>query len=332
MTDHVLQRVQLGKLGALLGEGGQAKVFHAPALTLPDAPGAVVFKQYREGHTPPHGLHRLVARRRDLGKATRDRLDGVAAWPLRVVQDNGAVCGVVLPLIPGSFFQSRILPGTGRTKRDVREVQNLFISPARARHVGMPEVSLAHRLLVCRDFASALHLLHRRELVVGDLNAKNALFRLDGRPSVMLVDCDAIRIVGEMPVVAALNAPDWDPPEGKVLSQATDRYKFGLFVLRCLSPGEQSSTSRDPRRADAVLDQDGRRLIRAALSASPGDRPTVQEWGYYLHYRVTGTRAGPVRSPSAMSAGQADSLPTPRHDSTPGWRRDPSTGAWRPVG
>lgn len=331
MTEHVLDRAQLGPLGDLLGEGGQAKIFRAPGLSLPDAPGPLVFKQYKQGHTPPHGLHALVARRRGLDPTKLARLDSLAAWPLRIVQEHDTVCGAVLPLIPDSYFQTRVLPGTGKRDRGPREIQNLFVDASLARHVGMPEVTLAQRLQVCRDFASALHLLHGLDLVVGDLNPKNALFRLDGRPSVMLLDCDSIRIKGSMAVVAQLNFPDWAPPEGAVLSQATDRYKFGLFVLRCLSPGPQASTWRDPRRADAALDEEGQGLLRAALGERPADRPTAQDWGFYLHWRVTGQRVAPPWVAGRAAAAVAPPA-QPQHDSTTGWQRDPVTGAWRPVG
>ena len=121
----------------------------------------------------------------------------------------------------------------------------------------MPVPTPTERLMICRDFAAALHLVHKNDLVVGDLSARNGLYRLDERPSVMLVDCDAIRVRGTMAAMAQLNSPDWDPPE-RPLTQSSDRYKFGLFVLRCLSTGAQMSTTRDLARADAALNAEGR--------------------------------------------------------------------------
>lgn len=330
--DLLLQRAELGDLGTLLGTGGQAKVYEAQQLSLPDAPGPLVVKLYRSGHAPPHGLRCLVAQRNRLKPAERARLDTLTAWPLRVIEDHGEACGVVLRLIPDSFFQTRVLPGTGRQARGPREVQNLFVDPTRARFLGVPEPTLAQRLLVCRDFASALHMLHRHEMVVGDLNAKNALFRLRDRPSVMLVDCDAIRIKGSMAVVRQLNAPDWEPPEGSLLSQATDLYKFGLFVLRCLSPGSGASTARDPRHAHATLDAEGRRLLRAALDGPPVDRPAARDWGHYLDWLLTGRRVAasfqPKRSAPPASAASAASA---AEEAITGWRRDPATGSWRAL-
>lgn len=308
---------ELGDLGRKLGEGAQARVFALPGLHLPDAPVPLVLKEYKPGQNPPQGLRRLVKARNTLDPAARARLDYCTAWPLRVVEDGGRVRGVVMPLIPQSFMQTRTLPGTGEQKTSAREVQNLLVPGDRARLVGMPVPTAEERLTICRDLAAALHLLHRHNLVFGDLNARNELFRLDQRPFVMLVDCDGIRIGGNAAVVTQLNAPDWDAPE-RWLTMSTDRYKFGLFVLRCLTPGEQASTTRDPTRCDTVLDPEGRRLLRAALSEKPADRPTAQTWGRYLQSVLTGR---PVTAVAAVT------VPPPRQTHN-GWVRDRATGQW----
>lgn len=315
MSQHVIGLDALGQLGAMIGSGGQAKVYRAPHVQLTDVPGPLVYKQYRPGHVPPHGLGSVVARRLRLDDVTRERLDRLAAWPVRVVEQHGEVCGVIMPLIPDGYFEERVLP-SGKPTRTLREVQHLFIDPARASRLGMPAPTSKQRVKVCRDLASAVHLLHRNDLVIGDMNAKNAVFRLAGEPCVMLVDCDAIRIKGAMAVVRQLNAPDWDPPED-TLSQATDLYKFGLFVLRCLGPGAQASVSRDPCRADAELTLDGRRLLRDALSVDPARRTTAQTWGRYFDELLAGTPAAARRNGPVVGA-----------TTTSGWKRDPVTKRW----
>lgn len=328
--DEVVARDQLGALGDLLGVGGQAKVYRAPALTLADAAGALVYKEYKPEHRPQKaGLLSLVAVRSGLDQAERTRLDRFSAWPLRVVEQGGEVLGVVLPLIPQRYFQGRVLPGTGAREENPREIQNLLIPPERARMVGMPVPTPVERLALCRQLAAAVHFVHRHDLVIGDLNAKNALFCVEQDVSVMLVDCDAIRRKGTVASRPQMNAPDWDPPE-RPLSQTTDRYKFGLFVLRCLGSGEQISTTRDPARADDALDAEGRALLRASLGAVPGQRPSVQRWGTYLHERVSGQQASLARPPVAPAAAAAK-IPVSRQpplSATPGWTRDPVSGRW----
>jgi DNA-binding helix-hairpin-helix protein with protein kinase domain len=285
MNDEI-HRHDLGDLGPQLGKGGQAVVYLAPALRLPDATGPLVYKEYRQNQVAPHGLHAIVAVRGRLTRRQRDRLDGLVAWPLRVVRDGTGIRGVVLPLIPDSFFQERVLP-SGKPSRDPRDIQYLFVDPSRAVRLGMPLMSLADRLAVCRDLALALALLHEYGVVFGDVNAKNVLFRKHPEPAVMLVDCDAARIKGSAPVVRQLSAPDWEPPEGSVLTQETDMYKFGLVILRVLTPGSQASTARDPNRVvDPLLDTEGRHLLHATLSPEPRTRPSAKTWRRYLALRL----------------------------------------------
>ncbi|MCT2588266.1 hypothetical protein [Actinophytocola gossypii] len=309
MTDE-LDRSAVGRLGPQLGSGGQAVVYLAPDLRLPDVSGTLVFKQYKGNQVSPNGLRAIVGVRSKLDPAGRTRLDSMAAWPARVVRDAGRICGVVLPLIPDTFFQERVLP-TGRHVRGAREVQNLFVDPALATRLGMPSLTPRQRFGVCRDLAGALALLHENGVVFGDVNAKNELYREHPEPTVMLVDCDAVRIRGSAPVVRQLSAPDWDPPEGAVLTQATDLYKLGLFVLRVLSPGPQASTARDPARLTGRLDAEGRDLVTAALGPVGSYRPTAAAWSGYFARRTS--PAPPDRTP------------------TSGWRRDPGSGRWVPA-
>lgn len=318
MTEEVVPASRLGALGGLLGSGGQGRVFDAPRLRLPDAVGPLVYKEYKTPLQSAYGLRRLVAVRNGLDPDRRQQLDQRAAWPLRVVEEAGRVRGVVMPRIPDSYFQERRLPGTGRVEHGIREVQNLLIPAPRALRVGMPVPTARERMMVCRDFAAALHLVHKHGLVVGDLSARNGLYRLVERPSVMLVDCDAIRIRGNMAELSQLNSPDWETPDDK-LTQSSDRYKFGLFVLRCLSSGEQISTTRDPARADAALDPEGRTLLRAALSPRREGRTTAQEWGRYFDSRLTGRVIAAVKH-----------QPRQENVSPRGWQRD-AAGNWVPL-
>jgi hypothetical protein len=319
---ETVARKAIEPVGPLLGSGGQGSVHAVSGISLPDVSGALVFKEYHRGQEPPHGLQALVSRRLRMDKATRSKLDSLTAWPVRLVEENGQVCGVLMRLIPDEYFQQRTTP-SGKPTRSLREIQHLFVEPARSARLGMPPPSMAHRLMLCRSFAAALHFLHRNDLVVGDVNAKNAVFALDDLPSLMLIDCDAIRVKGTMAVVQQLNAPDWDPPEDK-LSQATDLYKFGLFVLRCLGPGSLASVSRDPARADAMLDVSGRALLRAALHSNPAQRPTAQTWGRYFDSVLTGQRTQHT-APAAKSVAQAATT------ATRGWKRDPVTRKWVQV-
>ena len=306
--EEVVPVARLGRLGDLLGAGGQGRVFDAPDLRLPDAPGSLVYKEYKAVQQSAYGLRRLVTIRNGLDPDARRKLDERAAWPLRVVDEADRVRGVVMPRIPDSYFQERTLPGTGRVENGIREVQNLLIPPARAHRVGMPVPTFSERLMICRDFAAVLHFVHKNGLVVGDLSARNGLYRLDERPSVMLVDCDAIRVRGTMAAMAQLNSPDWDPPE-KMLTQSSDRYKFGLFVLRCLSSGEQMSTTRDSSRADPALGRRGPADVPGGPQRSARERGRRPRLGVRISTR--GSLAVPLRRQSHSPTPARSSRPEP---------------------
>lgn len=292
-TAMTVAPAELGIPGDQLGKGGEATVFDLPGLTYPDVAGALVYKRYRDGHVSPQSLRRVVQARTSLDEVRRARLDATAAWPVRVVEEHGQAVGIVMPRIPDPFFD-RVVRNAG-VKKSLREVQNLFIDPARALKVGRPAAGDEDRLRICLDFAAGLAFLHDElKVVFGDINPKNAVFRLDARPTVMFLDCDAVRPTGVVAQVKQLDAPDWVPPEGGDLTLASDHYKLGLFVLRCLSPGAGSSVNTDPAAAAAALDADGLALLRRALGREPSDRPSARDWEDHLRRRL-GEAVAPPR-------------------------------------
>lgn len=285
----------LGRLGRQLGKGGQAVVTELPELKLPDVAGELVYKKYREPHGELGSLRRIVATRNDLDLPVRKRLDAVTVWPVRVVEENGQALGIVMPKIPSAYFDTVTLPGTGKKKSVLREVQNLFIPVDRAAELGRPTPTDEERMRICRDFAGVLTLMHDTlEVVFGDINAMNELFRLDDTPMVMFLDCDGVRPKGAKAAVKQLNAPDWVPPEDELLSRASDLYKLGLFVLRCLTPGPGSSVNTDPAAIGGVLDSQGVAMLRRALGADLNSRPLAREWEVYLR-RMLGEPIAPPR-------------------------------------
>jgi hypothetical protein len=174
-------------------------------------------------------------------------------------------------------------------------------------------------LLICAHMAYAMTIIHGLGLVYGDVSSRNILYRLNPAPTIMLVDCDAVRVRGSGSVVVQQNSPDWDAPEHGPQSQDSDRYKLALFILRCLTPGRGSSTNRNPAAADRVLDSRGRYLMNTAVTAPPADRPTAREWLCYLGERVGQPELSAVPV-TRQHPGEPVQRPT-------GWRRG-ADGAW----
>jgi serine/threonine protein kinase len=241
-----------------------------------------------------------------------------------LVRDGSQTVGIVMPLIPDSFIQDWVVPQTGTQKSSPREFQFLFIPPATATYLGFPVVSVDERFAICASFARALHFLHHRNIVFGDISSKNGLWSVSsGKAEVMLVDCDAVRVAGQQSAVPALNSPDWFPPssERRSLTIWTDRYKFGLFVLRALKPGDGVSTKVDPEWVADVLDAGGMSLLRAALSSNRDERPTLAEWVAYFD---RGRQGG---GGSRSTEGEGSTVPT-EGSVFSGWVRA-ADGTWR---
>lgn len=338
---ELIERTELGAL-EFIAEGGQGRVYRCTQLRLPDYDGMLAFKEYKPGQVTAAGLEAIIAMRSRLSEHDRHRLDSMTTWPTRLVRENGRVTGILMPLIRDEYVHvGQSL--TGSILRKEREIQYLFLAAARCEKLGFPRVNLHQRIAICQGLAEALALLAENNVVFGDLNAKNALFkvgpgRFDG--DVMLVDCDAVRVRGTVSAVPQLNSPDWEPPEAERshLTQETDVFKYALFVLRALSPGPNASTARDPRRVDDILDAEGQQLLRASLSSTKAARPRAADWAAYCAriraaVHGTGEFATPGTAPAPAAARPAPATPPSAAPApapigaTGGWTRGPN-GEW----
>jgi DNA-binding helix-hairpin-helix protein with protein kinase domain len=348
--------VPLDGLGRMkrLNSGANGVIYRLTQLSLPNAPPDLVYKEFRTtGTNVPHiswgGLLRIVRVRSRMEERQRRLLDQMSAWPLGVVEDGneGRVAGVIMPLIPGRFFEDMRLP-SGKEERNPREVQHLMVDLRRPKKIGVQvpplDDALQTRLRLCERFALFITLLHNSDVVYGDISARNTLYALDPQPGVMFVDCDAVRIAGSAAVVKQQDTPDWDPPEAQAartarpprpapLSKTTDRYKLALFILRVLSPGTGASVNRNPAAAARALDPAGQRLLRRALEGQPDERPEAKEWRAHLASRLRTGNLKPMHQRPATAASLRRAVtPTERGDRDAGhkgWTRGPD-GRWRP--
>jgi hypothetical protein len=293
-----VERNLLGAFGGEVGEGGEATVYDLPAFRLPGVSGSLLYKEYRDPTVDRGGLWTLVEKREKLTDSERWRLDELAAWPVRVVVDQGSVVGVVMPKVGSAYFENVILQGSGKQELHLNQVMNLFIADDLLRRLGRAVPSEEQRLWLCREFAGALAFYHDNlEVVFGDISPNNAAYRLGPSPSVVFIDCDGARPISH--AGAQCNTPDWVPPEGKILSVASDLYKLGLFVLRSLSSGPGASNLTDPSRIGVRLDQTGTAMLARALGRDMRGRPSAREWHRYLS-RLVGH---PVDPPTIRHAG-----------------------------
>ena len=293
--EPIVTTVHEDELGARheIGSGGTANVFALKSYMLAHIPEQKwVYKKFKPTHRPVslYGMRALVKLIESLEPKRRDLFDRAFNWPERAVVDDGdGASGVVLPLIAEEYFVDLRL-SDGTVKRKPAEAQFLLSDRDYCATVGLPYPDEEQRRQLCRSLCYAIALLHRADVVYGDLSARNILFRLHPRPAVKLVDCDAVRVSGAAAAFGAQpHSPDWEPPEAiaarkrrdsgwTIQSKETDLYKLGLAVLRILTPGKGSSTNVDPASARGVLPSHLYTLLQRSLSPDPNARPTAKTW------------------------------------------------------
>jgi hypothetical protein len=292
-TGYELTSDELGTVGAVVRREAGFVERELPELTLPDAAGPLVLKTYSAARGTPAGLRGMANMRATLPRDLRDRLDRVMSWPVRTVTEHGELRGAVHRRVPAPFQHDLTLP-SGRVSRVPREAQFLFVAPARATALGLPELGEQARLRICLALATALELAHEPplQLVVGGIDARSMLYSTgsgdpDDEPAVLFADCDGVRLRDSSAPPRPVTSPAWDPlTDPDTATRAGDLYKLGLFVLRCLRPGPFGSVLRDPDAAAGALDPVGTALLRRALAPSGADRPSAEEWRSYLSHRL----------------------------------------------
>jgi serine/threonine protein kinase len=317
VTDLTVTRSSLGPLEPL-NSGGTAQIFRVTRTVLSDMPD-LVYKEYNKKtirHAGPGlgpGLYSIVESRDRLHEAQRRFIDERTLWPVRLVEnDGGGACGVLMRLIPDRFFE-RVRAPSGDVKVQPRELLLLFMDDDDARSCGLRVTSMQTRLEMCAQVARAFGLLHKAQVIYGDVSARNVIYvtSVNSRPETILVDCDSVRIAGtRSPFGAQPHTPTWEPPECRLAqrklaavrrsgqasshevhslkrsmmtqSTPTDVYKFGLLVVRVLDYGRGRSPNKNPTKAQGILRKYGgpelASLLRHSLADDPHDRPTMREW------------------------------------------------------
>lgn len=317
MTNPTVPRAALGPLEPL-AKGGTAVLYRVPSYQ-PQPGVELVYKAYKQkirdkaGPALLPGLQAIVSLPGRLPSGHRAVLEDRTIWPTQVVIDeSSAATGILMRLIPGEYFQAVKRP-SGKVSNEPRELGLLFNGDEDAVNRGLPVLTMHTRILVCSQVARAFGLAHKADVVLGDVSARNVVYTAPpgGTPTVLLVDCDSVRVRGSRsPFGAQPHTPRWEPPEAlhakqrlavakrsgqtssdrlssfrsqiTTQSKVTDVYKFGLIVVRVLDYGRGRSVNRDPAKAKRVIGQHvGReavQLLDATLAPDPASRPSMRDW------------------------------------------------------
>jgi DNA-binding helix-hairpin-helix protein with protein kinase domain len=283
MSPTNIQKSALGNL-TKLGRGGQGTVFRAPRaqLTLQGkAFGETVYKEYHSdklNDIEVSVLRKMVAFLSSLPFAEGTNLVARAAWPVCLVEEGSKTVGFLMPCFLPRFIIDNYPVPSGRSRRVKAEFQHLLNDD---KFLSVHGITLTDRdrYELLYELAASLELFHGYKIAVGDLSPKNVLFSFSSpKPSVYFIDCDSMKFRGEG-VLPQGETASWDirpiSPSEDLATPQTDRYKFGLFVLR-LFAGDQ--TTRDHNRLPSGVPNDVRSMVKQSLSPKAQYRPEMRKW------------------------------------------------------
>ncbi|MEV5408980.1 hypothetical protein AB0K60_09090 [Thermopolyspora sp. NPDC052614] len=228
--------------GPALRDGGQTdglRLCVAPDLE------TYLFKRYNSAtaeHVRVPPLLDMIRWRRELPDHERAELDARCAWPIAAVGTPDRVEGILIRLADPAMFERRVAP-TGTVTDTPRHLDELARGPERARRIaeryGIKKAYYEppYKLAVLGELLDIVTWLHRHGYAVGDLQLRNAVFTIEPRPRVFLLDCDScVPLEGEgaMPPV---DPEQWKLPaeqQGRPFDATSDHYKFAWAVVRCV--------------------------------------------------------------------------------------------------
>jgi hypothetical protein len=242
-----------------LAEGGQGTVFRL-------VDGRLLKLYHAEVAVLAAELARLIQ------LPVRELVDATTAWPSGRVFHRGRCVGLLMPEAPARFA-TRL---AGRPR--LLELQFLLY-PKRAMWASLVLPDAADRRRLAAGYARLFDVLHRNEIVVGDVSMRNLLWTLSGGPGVYAIDCDGFRLVGRPPSVRPADTAGWvDPASPRAVTLDTDRYKLALLVVRLLL-GNPTVTPADVAGKPLLLKDFGMAMAALAACADrPGARPPAAAW------------------------------------------------------
>lgn len=292
-----VMKADLGPL-TKLNAGGYGVVYSVPHYRLPGDPATpLAYKEFTKDEAEQaRTAERSVIFRDQLRPADRIDLDQWAVWPRVLVGDGRSVTGYVMPLISGDFFFDITDPTDRQQTRTLRDLTWLNATPNQLAANGLPAgADFVERLALLTQLVYGVARLHKHDWVFGDISFSNAAY-VTGQPRMILFDCDGATSVAQAALRPAVSTFSWAPPECaqlNITTKATDVYKLGLAILRCLNPEGANATITDPQRLAGQLDAAGVELMRRTLSPDPALRPQAKELYHYLQATLNALIAPP---------------------------------------
>ncbi|MGH3149783.1 MAG: hypothetical protein ACRDOB_03510, partial [Streptosporangiaceae bacterium] len=292
-----VRKADLGPL-TKIKEGGFGVVYRIAQYRMPGDPTTpLAYKEFTtDVAEQAKSAEQAVIFRDLLSPRDRTDLDRRAVWPRALVEDQGALVGFVMPLIPGDFFFEMTDAQTGQQTTELRDLQWLIATGKQLAANGLSaDADYVERLALLAQLVYCVARLHKQGWIFGDISFSNAAYAINP-PRMILLDCDGATSVAQAALIPAVSTFGWEPPECahfNVATKATDVYKLGLAILRCLNPDGGGATIKDPNRLAGLLDAAGVALMARVLSPDPAVRPPAKELYHYLHAALNALIAPP---------------------------------------
>ncbi|NMM89694.1 hypothetical protein B2J88_36075 [Rhodococcus sp. SRB_17] len=234
-------------------------------------------------------IRELIKFRRRLSDKDRRTLDSMFLWPLEIVESHGAAVGYITGILPSRFEESLHTPHSGQAK--VARTLDWLNRPAHARAVEAslvvePEDTVS-RMTYCAQIARAVHFLHSRDVVFGDIGPLRVVWSSDPIDVVLLAsECTSSGTSRSS--VPDIHAPGMRPPESvrgqSVQDIGTDRYKLAVMFRDILGvDGDRSSVLA---ALSGRIDHDGIVLFENGLGGTSELRPSALDWYEYFYSQI----------------------------------------------
>jgi hypothetical protein len=232
-----------------LGDGGEGEVFRVS-----NHSGQVLklFKDAVRHELNETGLIDTVGLLSSMDAADRKFIESRSVWPSTVVRDNGVFVGFLMPILPQNYFVKhgqRGNPVDGMNdwnkltfRKEWCQNPNLESSspslwyPTGKSQDNLNDVEKEKQLTLLRllhDAARIFDVLHRYDIVVGDVSGRNILWSGNVGDTAMLIDCDGCRLENSVGVTRAKQSPEWfDPSLSGPTNIQSDLYKLAVAIYR----------------------------------------------------------------------------------------------------
>lgn len=266
-----------------IGRGGEGLVYRVASMP------AMVYKEFKQfpGHSPNRTALEEIVRLLDrMDQAEKQWVLERTTWPQKMVLEGQRLRGFTMSLIPPHFFRThgaRIAPKKITCEWNYLSMRDKFRTNQNIVS-DVPQLSPPDVLKVVADFARTMEILHKYELVIGDISGRNLLWSDRPSPRVMVIDVDSFHFEGRTGVSSPKQSPDWDDPHlgqnNNFTTIESDRYKLALAAYRGVwaATTERPAPPQQPVRnvprgvPDAIRD-----LVNRGLGPS-GGRPTASDW------------------------------------------------------